>query len=586
MVKKIAVMIIILLWSSSVMAVDIRKLDLKFNVGGYLGLHIFDKDQDLYSGKNLSEQDYGDYPGNMAIVGGVFGVDYKSFTVETGIGFVPSTLNKSEDFAPIVIITLSGLYRFTKLLPSKFRTTPFIKFDVGNMGIFADSENVQNDGDFLLGSAIGAIYQMTKTLSLRVDMGYIATDAVKNKVANNFQVKAMVSWSFELDKDTDGDGIYDSVDKCINKKEDADSFEDTDGCPELDNDKDGVVDKLDKCPGVDKDALNGFKDVAEDKDGFQDEDGCPDLDNDGDKIPDSIDKCKGTDEDVASKFIKSREDFDKFQDEDGCPELDNDKDGVNDKVDKCPGTESDIKNKFINVAEDLDGFQDKDGCPDTDNDKDGIIDTLDKCPGKDADVSDNFATTKEDKDGFDDGDGCPDWDNDRDGIPDSQDKCVGTEGDKSDDFIKTKEVINGYKDDDGCPDKKGKVRVIVLKDKIKILDKIYFKYGKSILKKRSFPLLRQIALNLKAYSQIKKLEVQGHTGSIGSSSKNMNLSTARARAVVEFLIKEGIKPSRLEAKGLGEEIPLVHCKKKRSRRRRKRCEKKNRRVEFIIISQN
>ncbi|MFN3203019.1 MAG: OmpA family protein [Bradymonadia bacterium] len=132
--------------------------------------------------------------------------------------------------------------------------------------------------------------------------------------------------------DTDGDGIYDDEDKCVNEPEDKDDYEDKDGCPDPDNDGDGILDEPDQCPND-----------AEDKDEFEDEDGCPDLDNDKDGVPDASDKCPLDPEDV-----------DEFEDADGCPDPDNDKDGFLDKEDKCP-----------NDAENVNDFEDDDGCPDT-----------------------------------------------------------------------------------------------------------------------------------------------------------------------------------------------------------------------------
>jgi len=99
-------------------------------------------------------------------------------------------------------------------------------------------------------------------------------------------------------KDSDGDGIPDSIDKCPNEPEDKDGFEDEDGCPDLDNDKDGIPDARDKCPNE-----------PEDKDGFQDEDGCPDPDNDGDGVLDANDKCP-----------TELETKNGFKDDDGCPD--------------------------------------------------------------------------------------------------------------------------------------------------------------------------------------------------------------------------------------------------------------------------
>jgi outer membrane protein OmpA-like peptidoglycan-associated protein len=134
-------------------------------------------------------------------------------------------------------------------------------------------------------------------------------------------------------KDRDRDGILDEADKCPDAPEDFDTFEDQDGCPDVDNDQDGVPDRSDQCPLQ-----------PEDKDGFQDDDGCPDQDNDGDGIPDTTDKCPN-----------ELEDLDAFEQEDGCPDTDNDKDGIPDAQDLCP-----------NEPENFNGYADGDGCPDED----------------------------------------------------------------------------------------------------------------------------------------------------------------------------------------------------------------------------
>ena len=108
----------------------------------------------------------------------------------------------------------------------------------------------------------------------------------------------------------------------------------TGGDPYDDADHDAITGTNDKCP-----------DRPEDKDGFEDEDGCPE-DNPGDVDQDGF-------ADAKDSCPKESEDFDNFMDDDGCPEPDNDKDGVLDADDKCP-----------EVPEDKDGDADEDGCPD------------------------------------------------------------------------------------------------------------------------------------------------------------------------------------------------------------------------------
>jgi outer membrane protein OmpA-like peptidoglycan-associated protein len=269
----------------------------------------------------------------------------------------------------------------------------------------------------------------------------------------------------------------------------------------------------------------------EDFDGFEDDDFCIDPDNDSDGILDINDKCP-----------MLPEDFDGFEDEDGCPDPDNDKDGIPDKDDACPLE-----------PEDIDGFEDSDGCPDPDNDGDGILDVDDKCP-----------ILPEDKDGFEDEDGCPDPDNDKDGIFDVNDKCPNEP-----------ETINGIDDDDGCPDI-GKTKVLITKEKIEILEMVFFDVNKATIQKRSFNLLDQVASVLKNNSQITKVRIEGHTDSDGSDASNLTLSQKRTEAVMTYLVNAGVDAKRLEPVGYGESQPKVPNTSKANK-------EKNRRVEFSII---
>ncbi len=75
-----------------------------------------------------------------------------------------------------------------------------------------------------------------------------------------------------------------------------------------------------------------------------------------------------------------------------------------------------------------------------------------------------------------------------------------------------------------------------------------------------------------------KIEIAGHTDSVGSEMYNLRLSEARANAVRDYLIQHGISPDRLIAKGYGESRPIAPNTTREGRA-------KNRRVEFTVISQ-
>ncbi|RMG19397.1 MAG: hypothetical protein D6729_05340 [Deltaproteobacteria bacterium] len=363
--------------------------------------------------------------------------------------------------------------------------------------------------------------------------------------------------------DRDGDGIEDRIDRCVDVPEDRDGFEDRDGCPDPDNDGDGVLDVKDRCPDLagapenagcpdvdtDGDGVldrnDGCPKVAEDRDGFEDEDGCPDTDNDRDGLTDAKDACPNEAGPAETK---------------GCPETDSDGDGLYDGQDRCPEEA---------------GPKENEGCPDTDQDGDGIVDRLDACP-----------TKVEDLDGFEDEDGCPDADNDGDGITDALDRCPMEEGipenrgcpDRDSDGDGIVDRLDncpnepGVKENFGC---KKKQLVVIRKDKLEILEKVYFASGKAKIRRRSYPLLDNVARVLKEHPEIEKVIIEGHTDSRGSDAYNKRLSQRRADAVRAYLIRKGIDPARLEAIGYGEERPVASNETKEGRER-------NRRVEFRI----
>ena len=269
--------------------------------------------------------------------------------------------------------------------------------------------------------------------------------------------------------------------------------------------------------------------------------------------------------DVNDGAPNDPEDPDQFEDADGVPDPDNDKDGINDVDDKCPLE-----------PEDKDGFEDVDGCADPDNDNDGIKDQDDACP-----IVPGVAKRQ----------GCPDDDKDDDGVKDKDDECVDEPGPATfkgcpdydgDGFVgaadkcpKEAEVVNGFEDDDGCPDK-GKSLVVITKNKIEILQKVYFDVNKDIIQARSYELLDQVATVLKSHPELSKVRIEGHTDSDGSDQANLDLSQRRTQAVKKYLVDKGVQGEILEAVGYGETRPV-------EKNDTKAHKEANRRVEFSIL---
>ena len=180
-----------------------------------------------------------------------------------------------------------------------------------------------------------------------------------------------------------------------------------------------------------------------------------------------------------------------------------------------------------------------------DRDGDGIKDNVDKCPDQ-----------PEDKDGFQDEDGCPDPDNDKDGFLDKDDKCPNEPGVAP----------------DGCPRKY--TLVVVTEKKIELKQTVFFDFNKATIKSVSFALLNDVAQALADNPKI-KVEVQGHTDSVGNDAFNLKLSQSRAESVRTYLIKRGISSDRMVPKGYGENVPIADNRTEAGR-------SQNRRVEFVI----
>lgn len=241
-------------------------------------------------------------------------------------------------------------------------------------------------------------------------------------------------------------------------------------------------------------------------------------DSDGDGVYDDRDMCPNTPAGVQV-------------DASGCP-IDSDKDGVPDYKDQCPDTPKGVK-------------VDSSGCP-LDSDGDGVPDYRDKCPNTPlgVKVDENGCEIKKPV-------AKPEpkpkpvviLDSDGDGVPDELDRCPNTP--------------RGYKVDDvGCF-KEVRLHINFPFDSWKILPKYY-------------PEIERFANFLKDNPQI-KVEIQGHTDSIGSEKYNLILSQKRAEAVRNLLIKKyGISPDRLRAKGYGESKPIASNKTREGRAKNRR----------------
>lgn len=109
-----------------------------------------------------------------------------------------------------------------------------------------------------------------------------------------------------------------------------------------------------------------------------------------------------------------------------------------------------------------------------------------------------------------------------------------------------------------------------------VLENIYFETGKSVLTPDSYEALNQVARFLENNSSV-RLEISGHTDNTGSLRINTSLSEARAKAVVDYVVGQGVERSRLEYKGYADTQPVAENSTAEGR-------EMNRRVEFKVLS--
>lgn len=100
---------------------------------------------------------------------------------------------------------------------------------------------------------------------------------------------------------------------------------------------------------------------------------------------------------------------------------------------------------------------------------------------------------------------------------------------------------------------------------------VNFDTDKSTLKPDAAPQVAQIVALLKANPAL-EVFVDGHTDNVGPASTNKPLSQARAQSVVQELVKQGIDPSRLTARGFGPDVPIADNRLEEGRALNRRVE--------------
>lgn len=107
-----------------------------------------------------------------------------------------------------------------------------------------------------------------------------------------------------------------------------------------------------------------------------------------------------------------------------------------------------------------------------------------------------------------------------------------------------------------------------------VFENVYFDTDKAELKEASISSLNRLFDFLTQHPQV-KIQVEGHTDSVGVPTYNLALSMRRAESVKEFLVELGISSERMETLGKGDTEPLKPNDSEENR-------SLNRRIEVVI----
>ncbi|RYZ53290.1 MAG: flagellar motor protein MotB, partial [Chitinophagaceae bacterium] len=104
-----------------------------------------------------------------------------------------------------------------------------------------------------------------------------------------------------------------------------------------------------------------------------------------------------------------------------------------------------------------------------------------------------------------------------------------------------------------------------------VLRNLFFETAKYDIKPESEVELDKVVQFLQENPTV-KIQLEGHTDNVGAAADNEKLSSARAYAVVNYLVRKGIKGTRLVAKGFGASKPIADNKTEEGRSQNRRTE--------------
>ncbi len=242
-------------------------------IGGFIGPHLFSSSSTL----GAVNTDGPSLESGLALGPRLGYALSPSLTLETGLAAIATQARDGDREVSVTVLEPHAHARLGGGTVAGIE--PFALVGLGlPIALSSDSEVIKSGVAPSFQAGVGFAIERASGLVLRFDARALTLPA-RGVALATFEFNLLLSLEYRFGRrappaaaptprriqDADRDGVPDDLDRCPQRDEDRDGFEDEDGCPDIDDDLDQVLDVADQC-----------RLAPETVNGYRDQDGCPD----------------------------------------------------------------------------------------------------------------------------------------------------------------------------------------------------------------------------------------------------------------------------------------------------------------------